>query len=312
MDWRSINFDWNRARAFLVTAEEGSLAAAARALNLTQSTLSRQVAALERELGVSLFEKVGRKLEITPSGLELLEHVKAMSDAANQLSLRAAGKSASLEGLVRISASEANAAYVLPPILKTLREREPGIQIELIASNSSSDLRRREADIAVRNFEPTHAELIAKKLPDSLAGLYATQAYLDSLPQPLSKTSLAQAEYAGFSDNAAYLSGLKEMGVELDEHNFPYLTESHIVHWELAKRGACIGVMLELIGNNTAGLVSLTQLFKPRASEQQSALSAFPVQTWLVVHKELRSNRCIRVVFDYLFEQLKLLHQRLN
>ena len=80
VDWKTITFDWNRARAFLVTAEEGSLSAAARALKLTQSTLGRQVTALEEELGVSLFEKVGRSLEITPVGLELLEHVRTMGE----------------------------------------------------------------------------------------------------------------------------------------------------------------------------------------------------------------------------------------
>jgi molybdenum-dependent DNA-binding transcriptional regulator ModE len=72
MDWRSVKFDWNRARAFLVTAEEGSLSAAARALGMAQPTLGRQVDALEEELGVVLFERVGRGLTLTPSGLRRL------------------------------------------------------------------------------------------------------------------------------------------------------------------------------------------------------------------------------------------------
>jgi len=80
MDWRSVKFDWNRARAFLVTAEEGSLSAAARALGMAQPTLGRQVDALEEELGVVLFERVGRGFTLTPSGLELLDHVRAMGD----------------------------------------------------------------------------------------------------------------------------------------------------------------------------------------------------------------------------------------
>ena len=84
MEWRSIGFDWNQARAFLVTAEEGSFSAAARALGMTQPTLGRQVAALEQELGVTLFERVGTRLELTSTGLELVEHVRAMGDAANR------------------------------------------------------------------------------------------------------------------------------------------------------------------------------------------------------------------------------------
>ena len=108
MHWQSINFDWNQARAFLVTAEEGSLTAAARALDLTQPTLGRQVAALERSLGLVLFERVGRGLELTQAGLELLDHIRAMGDAANRVSLAASGQSESVEGQVCITASHKN------------------------------------------------------------------------------------------------------------------------------------------------------------------------------------------------------------
>jgi len=155
MDWRAVKFDWNRARAFLVTAEEGSLSAAARALGMAQPTLGRQVDALEAELDVVLFERVGRGLELTPSGLELLEHVRSMGEAANRVSLTAAGQSQSIEGTICIAASETYAAILLPPILVKLRRLEPGIHIEIVASSKPSDLRRREADIAIRNFAPS-------------------------------------------------------------------------------------------------------------------------------------------------------------
>jgi DNA-binding transcriptional LysR family regulator len=84
MDWRDVKFDWNRARAFLVTAEEGSLSAAARALGMAQPTLGRQVDALEQELGVVLFERFGRGLQLTPAGHELVAHVREMADAASR------------------------------------------------------------------------------------------------------------------------------------------------------------------------------------------------------------------------------------
>src|SRR6186713_1703226 len=105
MDWRSVNFDWNRARAFLVTAEEGSLSAAARALGLAQPTLGRQVSALEEELGIALFERIGRGLRLTAGGLDLVEHVRTMADAANRLSLTASGRSQTIEGPITVTAS---------------------------------------------------------------------------------------------------------------------------------------------------------------------------------------------------------------
>ncbi|MBL4684339.1 MAG: LysR family transcriptional regulator, partial [Nannocystaceae bacterium] len=101
MDWRKFGFDWNRARAFLVTAEEGSFSAAARALGLAQPTLGRQVMALEEEVGVTLFERVGNRLQLTATGTELVEQVRQMSEAAARFSLIAAGQSREIDGLVR-------------------------------------------------------------------------------------------------------------------------------------------------------------------------------------------------------------------
>ncbi|MEM8824555.1 MAG: LysR family transcriptional regulator, partial [Pseudomonadota bacterium] len=85
MNWDVIDFDWNHIRAFLATAEEGSLSAAARALRQTQPTLGRQVSALEAELGVILFDRVGKRLVLTPEGGMLLAQCRAMGDAAARL-----------------------------------------------------------------------------------------------------------------------------------------------------------------------------------------------------------------------------------
>ena len=137
MDWRSVKFDWNRARAFLVTAEEGSLSAAARALGMTQPTLSRQVDALEDELRLVLFERAGRGLVLTPSGLELLDHVRGMGEAASRVSRAASGQSQTIEGSISIAASEAYSAFLLPPIIEKLRRDYPGIFVEIVASTNS-------------------------------------------------------------------------------------------------------------------------------------------------------------------------------
>ena len=84
--------DWNQLRAFAVTVETGSLSAAARKLGLTQPTLSRQVAALEEALDVTLFERLGKRLAPTQAGLDLVEHVQAMQAAADAMALAASGR----------------------------------------------------------------------------------------------------------------------------------------------------------------------------------------------------------------------------
>ena len=147
MEWKTVRFDWNQVRAFLVTAEEGSLSAAARALNLTQPTLSRQVAALEQDLGVTLFERAGRSLLLTETGLTLLEHVRAMGEAAARVSLSASGQSEAIAGKVSITATDMVSAYVLPEILSVLSDRAPGITVEVCADRLRSQLRCRRGQI---------------------------------------------------------------------------------------------------------------------------------------------------------------------
>jgi DNA-binding transcriptional LysR family regulator len=293
MDWNSIKFDWNRARAFLVTAEEGSLSAAARALEMTQPTLGRQVSALEEELGVSLFERVGRGLNLTPSGLDLLEHVQAMGQAATRLSLVANGHSQEIAGKVCISASEIHAAYLLPSIVNKLRKEQPGIIIEIVSSNNPSDLLRREADIAIRSFRPTEAELISKKITDVEAPLFAAKTYLNKLGIPKTIDDLKNAEFVTIGDVDTFMKGLKQFGVELTEKNFSVQTGSHIVHWELVKQGLGIGIVPMDIGDAEP----LVERVLPDLK-----LMSFPI--WLTSHRELRTNKRIRLVFDFLAEEL--------
>ena len=112
--------------------------------------------------------------------------------------MTAAGKSLSIDGTVCITASELIAAHILPPILGRLRRAHPGIEIEIVASNTARDLRRREADIAVRNFTPTQPDLVARKIADRNARLYATPDYLERLGNPTSAADLSRADFFGF------------------------------------------------------------------------------------------------------------------
>lgn len=289
MDWRAVRFDWNRARAFLVTAEEGSFSAAGRALGIAQPTIGRQVGALEEELGVVLFERVGSALVLTAAGLDLLEHARAMGEAARRVSLTAAGQAGSVEGTVCITASELVAAYILPPIVGRLRREHPGIEIEIVASNAARDLRRREADIAVRNFMPTQPELVARKIADRRARMYASPAYLERIGHPRTPADLGDAEFFGFDRTDLMIRGLRALGLELGARNFPIVTDNHLVQWELAKQGVGICIVMDEVGDA-----------EPRVRRVLPDFPPLPVPVWLATHRELHTSRRIRVVFDLL------------
>ncbi|MCG8441883.1 MAG: LysR family transcriptional regulator [Caulobacterales bacterium] len=293
MEWRSVSFDWNRARAFLVTAEEGSLSAAARALGTTQPTLGRQVAALEKELGVALFQRVGRGLALTPSGLELVEHVRAMGAAASGLSLAASGQSQAIEGLVCVTAGHMISAYRLPAIVAKLGDIAPGVDIEIVASNAITDLRRREADIAVRHVAPNQPDLIAKKIKETPAWLYATPGYLKALGDPRRAEDLTRATFIGADQSDRMAEVLNGLGLSLTRANFRFVSENSVVGWELVKAGLGIGVMPADLAER-----------EPAVQRVPAPIDPIIVPLWLTTHRELRTSRRIRLVYDLLAAEL--------
>lgn len=289
-----MNFDWNRGRAFLATAEHGSLSAAARALGLTQPTLSRQVAGLEQDLGLLLFERVGKALHLTDSGRDMLDHFQRMGAAAERISLAASGQSTSVEGHVSISASDVTAAFILPQLLPALRRTAPGITIEIVASNTLSDLKKREADIAIRHVRPTQHDLTAKLLFHTRAHCYASDSYAAQTGLPETIADFAQARMIGYGDPARFLPQIASLKLPLTTANFAHWSESGVVGWEMVRQGIGIGLMSETLGNRTAEVSPVLP----------DLIQEITFPTWLVAHRELHTNPRIRLVFDFLAKHL--------
>ena len=287
------HFDWNRARAFLLTAELGSFSKAALELGVAQPTLGRQVSALENELGVVLFERIGSKLSLTPTGRAMQTHLRDMAEAAAHVKMIADGESMGLEGLVRIASSDTLATHYLPPVLERIRAAHPGISIELVTSNSASDLQRREADLAIRHFRPEEDELIGRRLADGEAHLYGTHAYLESLGPIASPADLSGAQVISFGDHALFLGALTAAGLTMTETNLMLRAENQNAQWALARRGLGLCLMMKEVGDRDPAM--------RRAHDDLEAI-AFPM--WLVCHRELRTSPRLRVVYELVAEAL--------
>ncbi|MCB9793648.1 MAG: LysR family transcriptional regulator [Alphaproteobacteria bacterium] len=290
MDWTRVTFDWNRARAFLVTAEEGSFSAAARALGSTQPTLSRQVAALEEELGLTLFARVGTRLELTESGLELLERARPMGEAAVQLSLAAASSAERVVGPVTVTAGEVSCAFLLPPLVARLRVEHPGITVELVATNEVRSLQRREADIALRSVRPAHPDLYARRMRDETAGLFGARAYLERIGPLRCREDLARAEILNFNHSAALAEGLAQAGLPVQVEQFPTVASNQLVQWALCRAGAGLCLMVNEVGRADPAVARVLPDFE------------VSIPRWLVCHRDLRTSRRLRVVWDQLAE----------
>ncbi len=294
MNWKAINFDWNQVRSFLATAEEGSFSAAARVLEQTQPTVGRQVAALELALGITLFERVGKSLNLTTSGAELLLHVREMADVANRISLTATSQSQAVEGQVRITASDVMSTYQLPHMLKQIRLAAPRLEIDIVASNEVRDIHRREADIAIRHIRPTQPDLIAKLVAEATARFYAAPSYLDQVGRPKNEGELVKLDFVGFGDVDTMIGYLNPAGIDVTRKNFRIGSQSGIVSWELVRQGFGVGIMSDEVAALTPDIERVLPEREP---------FKFPI--WLATHSELHTARRIRLVFDQLADQLK-------
>lgn len=289
MNWQAISFDWNQVRAFLATVEEGSLSAAARALGQTQPTLSRQVSGLEQDLGVILFERGPRTMALTDAGVELVDHVRLMGEAAAHLSLAASGQSQAVEGQVSITATDMMATYLLTTALRKIRESAPNIVVELIASNDVRDLTKREADIAIRHARPEQPDLIARLVGNASAHLYASKSYLTRAGHPVSTDELSTLSFIGMPPDGSFLSTMHALGLELRAEQFKVRTASGTSVIELVRQGLGISFLPR----------QAAELFPELVPVLIDRIS-IPVPVWLVTHRELHTSRRIRVVYDLL------------
>lgn len=288
--------DWNQIRAFHATATAGSLSAAARRLGLTQPTLSRQVQALEAGLGVTLFERLGRRLVLTQTGTDLLDHIHAMGEAADSVVLAASGRMQEIGGRVCISATDTYSAYILPAIIERIAAEAPQITIVIVASNELSDLHRREADIAIRHLGPDKPSLIGQHVRDTEAGFYASREWVARNGMPASAADLASAGLIGFEDTKRFSGYLHDIGIPMNAADFRLVSDSGVAVWEMVKRGMGIAAMLREVAKRTPGVVNVLP---------DMALVVVPI--WLITHRELQSSPRIRLVQKILAEEISRL-----
>lgn len=296
MHKRMDNLDWTLLRSFLAVAEAGSLSAAAKVLGLTQPTLGRHVAELEAQLAAPLFTRVPRGLQPTEAALALIPAAQDMRAAAARLALAAAGHQETLAGTVRLTASRVVSHFLLPPMLARLRAAEPGIEVELVPSDTSENLLFREADIALRMYRPTQEGVVTRHLADLPMGLYAAPAYLDRKGRPQSLEDLRGHDIIGMDRSDLVLRMMAMLGVPARREDFPVRCDDQVVYWNLVRAGCGIGGGQRIYADLDPA-VERVATFLP--------LPALPV--WLTAPEALRQNARVRRVMDHLAQEFRAL-----
>ena len=274
--------DWEDLRYFAALANTGSLSGAARSIGVEHATVARRVARLERETGLKLVDRRGRRFLLTADGGKIAAIARAMAEHAGAVERVKAGRASTLEAEVAISAPPAYAAARLAGPLADLRKRHPGIRVRMIGEKRQASLDRREADLAIRLSRPTVGDLTAFKIGEARFRLYASPAYLAATPAG----AWAFVAYEQGMDAAPQQAGLLAM---LEGRPVGLRASTLEMQAAFILAGGGVGMLPDFAVEGLDGLV-----------EADPAASPIVREIWLVVHTDMRHAPAIRAVMDCL------------
>jgi DNA-binding transcriptional LysR family regulator len=273
--------DWDDLRYFLTLVDCGTLSGAARALGVEHTTIARRIDALEASLTLRLFDRIQKGWSLTSDGAALIPHARRAEQEIQSL-MRAAAGSASVTGVVRITAPPALATFFLAPRLGDVLGRLSGIEIELLAESRVVDLMRREADIALRFRRPTAAGLTVRAVSVVEYGLYASASYLFG-------RSPQEWEFLGYTDSMSDSPQQQWLDRFRGQRRYRLRSNDLSTLCEAAVAGLGVTVLPQYVSQLHTRLV-------PVESESRPANR----KLWIVMHQDVRRAARVRAIADEL------------
>jgi DNA-binding transcriptional LysR family regulator len=286
-----MNVDWDDYRFFLAVARQGTLSAAARELAVTQPTVGRRIAALERRLGAKLYVRKPDGFTLSDAGKQMLAHSEGIEREVLAAELRVSGRDVGLHGVVRITASEWLCTSAIAPMLQELLARHPRLEIEIVADQRHLNLARREADIALRPRRFEHAGIVQRKIAPIEFSLYAAPRYIATHGLPRAGDGAGHV-LIGMVDGVGDV--VREwLASALPNSARSVRTNGRDAMLSLVKAGVGIACLARVVGDELPGLERLPLTPPPPAP-----------MLWLGMPRDLRSTPRVRAVADLVVDKL--------
>ncbi|MGV6849493.1 MAG: LysR family transcriptional regulator [Marinibacterium sp.] len=295
--------DWDKLRIFHAVADAGSLTHAGDKLNLSQSSVSRQIRALEESLGTVLFHRHARGLILTEAGELLFEATRAMSRRLDAAAARIRDSEEKVFGELRITTTTAFGTLWMAPRLPKLYERYPDLKVDLMLEERVLDLPMREADVAIRMKEPSQADLIRKRLMSVRMGLYASREYLDRQGTPQEPADIAAHRLICQNPHAPQVMA----GALLTQHLMTLNPRS------LLTVNNYFGVLQTVLNNLGIGMLPdyLYQDF-PSMVRVLPSIESAEVPVFLAYPEELRQSQRIAAFRDFVQDEIMAQRRQLR
>ncbi len=279
--------NWNDLQFFLAIYEAGSLAGAARKLNVDETTVGRRLAALEQDLASKLFERKREGYRPTPAGHQVLAAALPIRSKLRQLHTQIEGSDQSLKGTVKLTLPETMAVHLVIPRLAEHLSLYPDLKLEFLTSAQTVNISKREADIAIRMFRPKEGMLYAKRLGKLRFSFFASQEYIRQrgMPKISQGNDHSWVNYPDSEASDAEAALLKKMGIQ----NWSKLQVNNRTSMLASLRaGLGVGMLPEIMAQEARDLFAISEL------------PPLDLDTWMVVHSDLKTNARVKVTADFL------------
>ena len=233
--------DWDDLRLFLAVARAESLSGAGKQLRLDPATLGRRIARLEEALEARLFVKSPQGYALTDEGSRILAHAERAEQAMSGVAEELRGTQG-LTGQIRIGAPDGCANYLLPQVLATICDENPGLEVQIIALPRVFNLSKREADLAIGVSRPETGRLSVQKLTDYRLHLAASRSYIAAHPPITAPGDLRAHRMVGYIPDMIFDKELDYLG-HLGAETVALASNSVSVQLNWLRHGAGVGVV---------------------------------------------------------------------
>jgi DNA-binding transcriptional LysR family regulator len=283
------DFDWTDLHTFLQAARSGTMATAADRLRLDITTARRRLAALEEAIGIRLFVKSGRLLQLTVEGQRIHSIASQMEELSDEIARDATDAARELAGVVRVSTMEAFGSFYLAPRLSQFVNRHPQLSVQLVNAQHVLNLLEREADVSINMVNPQRGRLLVRKVGQYSVGLYGSASYLEAAGTPRTRRDLQDHAFITYVDELIAVPHVRWLAEVIEKPKTRFASTSLVAQYH----AACAG----------SGLVMLPHFMAGR-SDALSRVMTTEINLirdwWLLVHQDLQAVPRIRAVIDFI------------
>jgi DNA-binding transcriptional LysR family regulator len=283
------HINWDNLRYVLMVANKGSIAAAARELEVNRTTVLRRINTFQQNLNCRIFDRGDNGYVLSPEAEKMIDAAREVESTLFNMQRQIAGHELKLEGELRVTTTDTFMLSLLGPHLASFQQTHPHIVVEVQMTNNILDLNRRDADVAIRPTRSPDAGLVGQRLCDVDFAIYATPQLLQSI----GREQLFAARWIGFVDGIMRTPIGAWFNKTVDIGNVCLRCDSFVAVRVAAEAGIGLALLPRLLGDSSAELERL-----------DIDTSELAIGLWALTHPDLVRSARVHAFIEHLSRAL--------